>query len=145
MKRLIIPIHSTKFIFSRRQWFYIFSVVTACLFLFMPNRLNAQFYNGSTMTFGKSRIQYDDRFWMFYRYERFETFFYQGGKNLAIYTAQYAEIRLKEMEKEMDYSIDKNIQFVIFNKLSDLKQSNIGLSSDDSYNCLLYTSPSPRD
>ena len=109
-------------------------MVVASLFLSIPNRLNAQFYNGSTMTFGKSRIQFDDRFWMFYRYKRFETFFYQGGKNLAIYTAQYAEKRLKEMEKEMDYSIDKNIQFVIFNKLSDLKQSNIGLSSDDSYN-----------
>ncbi len=104
------------------------------LFLLFPSTSKAQFYTGSNMTFGKSRIQFENRFWMFYRYEKFETFFYQGGKTLAIYTARFADKKIKEIEKEIDYSNDKNIQFVIFNNLADLKQSNIGLSSEENYN-----------
>jgi Tol biopolymer transport system component len=53
---------------------------------------------------------------------------------LAIYTAKYAESCISSIEKKLDYNIENKIQFIIFNRLSDLKQSNIGLVSDEQYN-----------
>ncbi len=86
------------------------------------------------MEFGKGRVQYEDHFWSMMRFDRFETYFYQGGKNLAIYTAQYAEQVLPEIEQSSESAISKSLQFIIYNNLSDLKQSNIGLLTDQSYN-----------
>ena len=94
----------------------------------------AQFYNGSQLTFGKNRVQYIDRFWSYYRFENFDTYFYQQGKPLAIFTAKYfTEIR-KSIEDKLQIQFNEKIQFVIFNKLTDLKQSNVGFISDDYYN-----------
>jgi Tol biopolymer transport system component len=93
-----------------------------------------QFYNGSQLTFGKNRVQYTNNFWTFYKFNKFDTYFYTGGKPLAIYTAKYAEESIAEIEKKLDYNIENKIQFVIFNRLADLKQSNIGLVSDEQYN-----------
>lgn len=102
--------------------------------LFLPFFSEAQFYNGSWLTFGKNRVQYDNRLWFYYRFDNFDTYFYQEGKLIAEYTARYAKIQIKEMQQKLDYDLEDKIQFIIFNKLSDLKQSNIGLLSDEHYN-----------
>lgn len=114
-----------------------FNISRVILLLFMFTSLNSaysQFYNGSQLTFGKNRVQFDDRFWSFYRFEKFDTYFYIGGKQLAIYTAKYADKCLKDIEKKLDYELGDKVQFIIFNKLSDLKQSNIGYLSNEIYN-----------
>ena len=55
------------------------------LMLAFTVQLKAQYYNGSNINFGKSRVQfYTDKFvWSYYRFNRFDTYFYTGGKNLA--------------------------------------------------------------
>ena len=101
----------------------------------LPLTSNAQFYNGSHLTFGKSRVQFDDFFWTYYRYDKFDTYFYLNGKKLAQYTAEYADQHIREIELTLQSGLDKKIQFIIFTSLSDLKQSNIGLYGDwDTYN-----------
>ncbi len=96
--------------------------------------LNAQFYSGFQLDFGKNRVQYKDFFWTFYRYEKFDVYFYPGGKQLANFTADYTLKHFKEIQSKLDFESEDKIQFVIFNKLSDLKQSNIGYISNESYN-----------
>jgi Tol biopolymer transport system component len=108
-----------------------FSVFFLC---FLAFQAKAQFYNGSQMTFGKNRLQFNEFLWQFYRYEHYDVYFYLGGKELAIYTAKTAEKSLLEIQKRFDYSIDERLQFIVYNKLSDLRQSNIGLSTDITYN-----------
>lgn len=93
-----------------------------------------QFYNGSQMPFGKSRVQYGDFLWTYYRFNDFDTYFYLNGKELAIYTARYAREILPDLEQMFETRASDKIQFVIFNSLTDLKQSNIGLVSDQQYN-----------
>ena len=93
-----------------------------------------QFYNGSQMEFGKNRVQYEKTDWFFYRFDRFDVYFYQGGENLAEYTMRASDRALHDLEKTFDYSLDKRIQIVIYNKLSEQKQSNIGLLTDQQYN-----------
>jgi WD40 repeat protein len=94
----------------------------------------AQFYNGSQMPFGKSRVQYGDFLWTYYRFNDFDTYFYLNGKELAIYTARYAKEILPELEQVYETRITDKVQFIIFNSLTDLKQSNIGLVSEQQYN-----------
>lgn len=97
--------------------------------------LPAQFYNGSQLTFGKNRVQHNvDRFWTHYRYNTFDTYFYMGGREYALYTSRYATGIIPELEKRLDYTLSEKIQFVVFNNLSELRESNIGLLSDESYN-----------
>jgi len=96
---------------------------------------NAQFYNGSQLTFGKTRVQYRDLFWTYFRFDKFDTYFYLNGKELAIYASEYADKHIKEIEMELQSNVEEKIQFIIFDNLSDLKQSNIGLVGNwDSYN-----------
>ncbi len=95
---------------------------------------NAQFYNGSQMDFGKNRVQYKNIDWQFYRFDRFDVYFYLGGNELAEYTMRSSDRIMRDLEKTLDYTLDKRIEVVIYNKLSDLKQSNIGLVTDQHYN-----------
>ena len=100
--------------------------------------LNAhgQFYNGHQMSFGKNRVQYYDFYWQYYRFDNFDCYFNEYGRDLAQFTANYAMKKLAEIEDLFDYTLEKRIMFIIYNKNSDYKQSNIGLVTfdDDSYN-----------
>lgn len=100
----------------------------------MPAIVLSQFYNGSNMTFGKNRVQYQEFLWTFYKFDDFDTYFYLNGKELAQYAAQYAQIQIPLIEDKIESGLDKRLQFIIFNKLTDLKQSNIGLISEQDYN-----------
>jgi len=101
-------------------------VVLSVLF---SGKINAQFYYGSQLEFGKNRIQYNKEVWSHYKYDKFDVYFYLGGKNLALYTAQIAQQQIENLELMLDYQLEDEVQFVIYNKQSDFKQSNIGLSS----------------
>lgn len=100
----------------------------------MPTLVLSQFYNGSNMTFGKNRVQYQEFLWTFYKFDDFDTYFYLNGKELAEYTGQYAKGQIPLMGDKIESGLDSRIQFVIFNKLTDLKQSNIGLVAEQDYN-----------
>ncbi|MCX6249346.1 MAG: hypothetical protein NTX61_01195 [Bacteroidetes bacterium] len=113
---------------------YVRSLAVLLLF-FLTFQSFGQFYNGSQLTFGKNRVQFNNFFWTFYRFEKFDTYYYLNGKTLAQYAAEYADKHIKEVELELQSNIEEKIQFIIFNSLTDLKQSNIGLSGNwDSYN-----------
>ncbi|MCF6171954.1 MAG: hypothetical protein L3J66_13330 [Bacteroidales bacterium] len=109
-------------------------LLTIAAALFLATGTQAQFYNGSNMAFGKNRVQYQEFLWTFYKFDDFDTYFYLNGKELAQYTARYAEKQIPVIEDKMESRLDKRIQFIIFNKLTDLKQSNIGLLTNESYN-----------
>jgi len=94
----------------------------------------SQFYNGSQMKFGKNRVQYQENFWNYYRFEKFDTYFYRGGNELAIYTSKSVEKHLKEVEAILDYTLENNLKIIVYNKQSEFKQSNIGLAVDEDYN-----------
>ncbi len=95
-----------------------------------------QFYNGLQMTFGKNRVQYFDYYWSFYRFDDFDCYFNEYGRDIAEYTANYAAKKLKETEDFFDYTLEKRLIFVIHNNMGEYKQSNIGLvtSGQDDYN-----------
>ncbi|NOX46738.1 MAG: hypothetical protein GXO89_07145 [Chlorobi bacterium] len=99
-----------------------------------PAVSNAQFYNGSQMSFGKNRVQYKEFQWTFYKYPDYDIYFYLGGKELAQYTAKYVKENIEDIEDKLETGFNDRVKFIIFNNLTDLKQSNIGLLSDEQYN-----------
>jgi len=93
-----------------------------------------QFYNGSQQEFGKNRIQHEEFLWQYYRFDRLETYFYKGGRDLARYVSLSGHKHLKDLEKQLDIALDERVQFVVYNSLSDFRQSNIGITGDEQYN-----------
>lgn len=94
-------------------------------------KLSAQFYNGMQMTFGKNRVQYNERYWKFYRFERFDVYSYEQGTDLSLYVADFVEKEMELIERFFDYEIEKRLIFLTYNKMSDYRQSNIGLNTEN--------------
>jgi hypothetical protein len=100
-----------------------------------PVALHAQFYNGMQMNFGKNRVQYNNRYWKFYRFDRFDVYSYENGTDLSLYVADFVEKELDLIERFFDYEIENRLIFLTYNKMSDFRQSNIGLvSENEEYN-----------
>src|SRR5690554_4029924 len=107
-----------------------------CIFilLLIGSSLHAQFYQGSQNEFGKNRVQYREFLWQQYRFKEYDTYFYEGGQQLATFTSKVAEKNILELEDVFGYHISDKIQFIVYNTHSDFKQSNIGISGDEQYN-----------
>jgi hypothetical protein len=110
--------------------------IISALILLVLSSFNsyAQFYNGSNMTFGKRKVQYKNFKWNYYDHSNYQIYFYQNGQNLAIFTHQVLKDYLPQLEKDFNTQMPSNIQFIIFNTLGDLKQSNLGSLANTSYN-----------
>lgn len=102
--------------------------------LLFVNHLQAQFYNGSQLTFGKNRVQYQQFNWQFFRSNQYDVYFYPTSKPLAEYTLGKASLMITELEKMFNYSLSKKIHFVVYNTQLDFRESNFGYDNDDFYN-----------
>ncbi|MBK9762929.1 MAG: PD40 domain-containing protein [Flavobacteriales bacterium] len=109
---------------SRRS----FSVVLALALVVLAN---AQFYSGSRQEYGKNRVQYQEFLWQQFRFKDMEVLFYKEGVDIAKYTAQAATVHLKDLEKQFDFALDERLQFIVYNSLTDFRQSNIGIAGVD--------------
>lgn len=93
----------------------------------------AQFYNGMNMDFGKNRVQWKDFKWSYYKNENFDVYYYQGGDQIAQYVQKYAKDEIPILEKKFGNHFSKKVQFLVFNSLSDLKQSNLNNNNDEDH------------
>lgn len=108
-------------------------LILICLcFLFSP--VSAQFYNGSQLSFGKNRVQYQKQNWEYYRTVQFDVYFYPTGKELAEYTLAEAPKVIDEIEKKFNFTSTKKIQFIVYNTQSDFRESNFAYDNEDFYN-----------
>jgi hypothetical protein len=106
------------------------------LFFFMSliAKFNAQFYYGSQLDFGKNRIQYQSFNWTYFDFERYRVYLYEGGQEIARYVATSVDRQLPIMEKRLDFQLDDKIDVIVYNNQNDFKQSNIGLSNEQTGN-----------
>ena len=118
----------------KKVFYTLLSSVLLTLSLVGSKSISAQFYNGTKIDFGKNRVQYDDFKWQFYRFNNYETYFYTGGKELAVHASKYLKVRIPELERFFEFKISDRIQFVIYNKQSHYRQSNVGLNTERNQN-----------
>lgn len=108
-----------------RRFFLIMLLSLCCL------SLTAQFYNGYQQDFGKNRVQYDEKFWFYFRHEKFDVYFDKNGRNLAEFVTQNVDTNYAELKKKLEFEYSRRIVFVVYNTLSDFRQSNIGYSTSE--------------
>ena len=68
----------------KRRFFYIALIISVVLQV-LPPVANAQFYNGSQVSFGKNRVQHQNFNWQYLRAEQYDVYFYPTSKSLAEY------------------------------------------------------------
>jgi len=100
----------------------------------LPQRGQAQFYYGLQQEYGKNRVQFTDFDWVYYRYEAFDVYFYRGNEELAGQVSRMVHYELPQIERFLDAPLDERLQILVFNNLTDLKQSNVNSSSEEDYN-----------
>lgn len=84
----------------------------------------------NTVEFGKNRVQYRKFKWEYFQTDNFNTYFYQNGQTIAKYVAQIAEKELPDIEKFVEYGLQRRANIAVYNDFDELRQSNIGLSVD---------------
>ena len=109
-------------------------ILLFCLFSLFFSTVFGQFYNGSHLTFGKSRIQFQDFNWQFYRNPQFDVYFYPNSRPIADYINVVAPEMIKEIETYFNFTSSKKLQFVVYRTQSDFKESNFNYDNDDFYN-----------
>lgn len=115
-----------------------FAVIALALLISFS--VSAQFYYGSQMDFGKNRLQFKkDLFWTYYSYNRYDVYYYEGGKEIANYVSKSAKKNMAILERLFDYQLDSRMEFIVYNKQSEFKQSNLGLVNEQQYNIGGYT------
>ena len=102
--------------------------VIGCAFILAaivaPCPLSAQ---GVNVEFGQNRVQYHDFDWQYQESENFITYYYPGGQDIGRFAVQIAEQDLDEIEQMLDYKITSRIEVLVYNDVTDLNQSNIGV------------------
>ena len=104
-----------------RASFFLFS------FLFFCSFLHAQV---NSVEYGKNRMQYKKFSWKFYQSPNFNVYYNQGGLELAKFITQMAEEELPGLEINIEYSLQRRANIVIYNNYDDFRTSNIGLGLD---------------
>lgn len=84
----------------------------------------------NTVEFGKNRVQYRKFKWQYYQTDNFNAYFYENGENIAKYVVQIAEEELPNIEKFVEYGLQRRANIAIYNNFDELRQSNIGLNLD---------------
>ncbi len=120
------------------------NVILSFLLMLISVQLTGQFFYGYRQDFGKNRVQYTQFDWVFYRFERYDVYFYTRNDELAAQVARMADVQLARVENLLDAPLDERVQILVFNNLSDLKQSNVNSNSDEDYNTAGVTRISGR-
>jgi Tol biopolymer transport system component len=117
----------------RRKRLFIPLLAILCLLPAAP--ASGQFYNGMQMTFGKNRVQHKDFYWTYFRFDDIDCYYNEFGRQVAEYASKVAHEKLNQIEDYFDYTLDKRLILIVYNKQNDFRQSNVGLiSTEDDYN-----------
>lgn len=109
------------------------AVVTFFL-VFIHLVTNAQFYNGSQLTFGKNRVQHQKFNWQYLRADQYDVYYYPTGKELAQYVFFKTPEIITEIEQLLNYTSKKKLQIIVYNTQSDFRESNFAYDYEDFYN-----------
>ncbi len=104
--------------------------VMRILYSIFPMLLLATISLGQTTQteFGKNRVQYHDQFmeWSQYESRNFLTYWYGEGRLIGQSVVQMAEYDFYEIQGILEHRMNDKIEIIVYNDVTDLKQSNIG-------------------
>ncbi|NJN42270.1 MAG: hypothetical protein HC811_08675 [Flammeovirgaceae bacterium] len=107
----------------RRQYIFI----TFLFLIVSPSLLYSQHAYES---FGKNRIQYKTFDWQYLSSENFDLYYYDARRKVATETIQFLEEEFDRITDMIGYPPYMKTKVFLYNSISDLQQSNIGLNRD---------------
>lgn len=78
--------------------------------------------------FGKNRMQYRTFNWQYITSENFDVYYYDGRREIATQAIQYLELEFDRITDLVGYSPYYKTKVFLYNSLTDLRQSNVGLN-----------------
>lgn len=97
--------------------------------LLLPFGLLAQ-HAGTVMSFGKNRVQNKPFVWSVLKTNRFDVYYYLDGQELARFVTRLGDELIKQTEDQLNYRIADRYQIILYNRLSDLQQTNLNIDLD---------------
>ena len=102
--------------------------------LFATGLLVATFSEGLSQqareVFGKNRIQYRQFDWLYLSGENFDVYYYDARKTVAQEALNYLEGEFDRITDMIDYPPYFKTKVFVYNSLTDLRQSNMGLNKN---------------
>ncbi|HQV32054.1 MAG TPA: DPP IV N-terminal domain-containing protein [Calditrichia bacterium] len=82
----------------------------------------------SAYGFGKNKVIYKNFKWYYIQSQHFDIYFYQGGKEIAEFTAEVAEEAYAQMQRDFKYDIKERVVMIVYNSHNDWQQTNVVIS-----------------
>ncbi|MEZ5047080.1 MAG: hypothetical protein R2831_08815 [Chitinophagaceae bacterium] len=102
---------------------FIFSIL-----LFISQKVSAQ---ASWEQFGQNRVQYNVFNWNYFDSTHFRCFYYDKGKENAIYALHIAEQEINHIVNMMGGHLPRKINLVLYNSFTEFKQTNLGRKNNE--------------
>lgn len=107
---------------NKRLFFSIVMVLLGCFSAFAQQERN----NG----FGQNRVQHGSFDWYYYSTDKFDIYYYQGGKDYALLALDYLNKEYNRITDVIGYAPFNKTTIFLYNSYTDLQQSNIGVEGD---------------
>ena len=78
----------------------------------------AQFY-------GVNKVQYENFDWQYIQSEHFDVYFYEGGYDIARFTAEAAETSYVSIRNTFQFEITERIAIIVYQSHNDFQQTNV--------------------
>jgi hypothetical protein len=75
--------------------------------------------------FGQNKVQYKDFNWRFIQSEHFDVYFYDGGYDIARFTAEVAESAYVAIQYDFQYDLVERVSIIAYNSHNDWQQTNV--------------------
>ncbi len=97
-------------------------------FLFFSFTSHAQ---NTFVEFGKNRIQHKRFYWRNLSTINFDIYYYDSGSRLANFATRFLELEFDKITDVLGYSPYFKTKIFIYNSISDLQQSNVGIDDEN--------------
>ncbi len=91
---------------------YFLVAITICL---LVQTSDAQY-------FGKNKIQYEKFNWRFIQSKHFDVYFYDGGYDIARFTAEIAESAYVRVKSDFAYELNDRVIIIVYNSHNHFQQ-----------------------
>lgn len=81
----------------------------------------------TAMPFGKNKVQYDHKTWSFIQTDQFDVYYYEGGYDQAVFTAEVADSAYHNLVRDYDWELPEGerITLITYQSHNDFSNTNL--------------------
>lgn len=75
--------------------------------------------------FGQNKVQYDNFVWNYISSPHFDIYFYEGGYDLAVFSAEVLESAYVQVSAQLDHRLRRRVPTIIYQSHNEFQQTNV--------------------